>query len=131
MRPLTRLCEKNKQAFRDDFRDYGNAEGRDIAMLGLQPDSRGLVKSEAHLKKALHRFATEGARPVQAVYGREDDGDEVIYANWPFSEPVRSLIAFWLVRPDNIDDLHWASWSESQTQCLEGAIAQILDGTAH
>jgi hypothetical protein len=68
MRPLTRLCEKNKQAFRDDFRDYGNAEGRDIAMLGLQPDSRGLVKPEANLKKALHRFATEGAGPVQAVF---------------------------------------------------------------
>jgi hypothetical protein len=47
------------------------------------------------------------------------------------SEPVRSLIAFWLVLPDNIRDLRWATWSESQTQWVEGAIAQILYGTAH
>jgi hypothetical protein len=88
-------------------------------MLGLQPDSRGLVKSEDNLKKALHRFVTQEAGPGQAVYGREDDGDEALYANWPFLNSVRSLIAF-------LRDLRWATWSGWQTRWLEGAIAQIL-----
>jgi hypothetical protein len=124
-RPLTRLCDDSNQLFLDDLRD-SNAEERDIAMVGIQPDSQELVQLEPGLTEALREFAAEGTGPVQAIYYREDDGDEVFYANWPLSEPVRSLIASWLIRPDDIRDFRWAGWQGWETKWLEGAIAQII-----
>jgi hypothetical protein len=94
------LCGESNQAFLDHLGNYGNAPGREMAMLGLQSDSGELVRSELDLTRALRKFAVGGTGPVQAVHLREDDGDAVLYAKWPLSGPIRHVIASWLIRPD-------------------------------
>jgi len=64
-RLVTRLCQESKRAFLDDLPDYGNPEGRDIAMFGIRPDSQNVVQSPADLKNALHTFIAAGAGPFR------------------------------------------------------------------
>jgi|SRR5882724_4853661 len=46
-RLVTRLCQESKRAFLDDLPDYGNPEGRDIAMFGIrQPLGAWLIRPD-------------------------------------------------------------------------------------
>ena len=125
-RSLTRLSEQNAQAFVDDFRDNCGSEGRDIVVMGIDAVSERIVHIEAELRNALYKFAREGLGPIQMVAYMEDDGDEVIYTTWPLSEPVRSLLGSWLIRSDEIRDLHSSRWKKWQTKWLESLIAHVL-----
>jgi hypothetical protein len=126
-RSLTQLRNETKHVLVEDLLDNGNAEGREITMFGLEPDCRALVQTPLELTNALHGFALSGTGPIRAIYSREDDGDAALYAVWPLTESVRSLLAAWLVRTNDIRELTWADWSKWQTTWLEGAIQHILD----
>lgn len=100
-----------------------------MVLVGLQGEVEQLPRSEEGLATALHNFAANGVGPVQVLYDREDDGDEVLYVAWPLFEPVRALISCWLVRPDDIRGLRWSNWQGWETKSLERAIAQIIART--
>lgn len=127
MRPPTRLNESNGQAFLDDFRDNrSSGEGRDIWIVGIDPKSEQIVEKETDLENSLRKFAREGVGPIQMLFYQEDDGDAVVYTIWPFSTPVRDLVASWLIQPDNIRDLHSGGWKKWQTKYLQGVIECIV-----
>jgi hypothetical protein len=126
-RPLTHLSEISRSAFLDDLCDDRGGEGRAIAMAGFLPGASVIVSAKSKLSDALAEFALSGGGPVQALYCREDDGDEVFYSAWPLTEPVRQLIGSWLIRPDEIRDFHWTGWRNWESRWLEGTIAELIE----
>jgi hypothetical protein len=124
-RPLTHLCQENLKAFFDDLHDYRGGEGPQISMIALQPGCRGIVESSGDLAKAIHSFATGGGGPVQVMFDRGDDGDEVFYAAWPMCDSVRSLVAGWLIKRDEIREFNWGSWQQWNQKWLDGLMTDI------
>jgi hypothetical protein len=121
-RLLTRLNGENVQAFLDDSDD----NRREIAIVGVDTTSAKILESGVDLANTLDRFAREGAGPIQALFSQEDDGDEVLFAAWPLAEPVRNLIASWIVQRDDIREFTVDRWRKWNGRYLDGLIAGII-----